>query len=347
MYCFLQMEERPQQRRQSATSQGNAADRRVEQLDDVADRQFSPHAPEGRLSCSRQPGLPDTTMSASSAATWARSPVAELHRGFRLHQVVDSRGAAADRGFGDFQQLELRDAFQQHARLRADALRVLQVAGIVVGHAQAQRVASGARPELGQEFGDDAALRRKRLRAPGVLRIVAQQVAVLFHIRAAAPARNEEEIADVLIAERDYERASEFCHSAVKRGELLSAGDPNDTDVHSNLASSYEKLGEALVGKGKPDEALQNFRISLRIFERLLNGRHVGQHQLSDCIPDVLGRCPRWHGRRHGVYLGRFQNLRLSRTRISLPRVLSSMKKTEANPVDLDAANLEVVWESK
>ena len=65
-------------------------------------------------------------------------------------------------------------------------LRVLQVAGIVVGHAQAQRVASGARLELGQEFGDVAALRRKRLRAPGVLRVVAQQVAIFFHIRAAA-----------------------------------------------------------------------------------------------------------------------------------------------------------------
>jgi hypothetical protein len=55
----------------------------------------------------------------------------------------------------------------------------------VVGRAQAQRVASGARLELGQEFGDVAALRRKRLRAPGVLRIVAQQV-VTFEPQTAA-----------------------------------------------------------------------------------------------------------------------------------------------------------------
>ena len=139
------------------TSQGNAADRRVEQLDDVANRQLSTRAWEGRLELQQAAGVAGHNHVRVQRGDVARFPVAELRRGFRLHQVVDSRGAAADRGFGDFQQLELRDAFQQGARLRANALRVLQVAGIVVGHPQAQRVASGARLELGQEFGDVAA----------------------------------------------------------------------------------------------------------------------------------------------------------------------------------------------
>jgi len=84
-------------------------------------------------------------------------------------------------------------------------------------------------------------------------------------------AKNEEEIADVLISEREYERALELTSSAVKRGELLSAQDQDDTEVLSNLAASHEKLGEALVGQGKPGEALLNFRNSLRIFDRLLS----------------------------------------------------------------------------
>ena len=84
-------------------------------------------------------------------------------------------------------------------------------------------------------------------------------------------AKNEEEIADVFVSEREYERASELCRSAVKRGELLSAQGQKDTEVLSNLAVSYEKLGEALVGEGKPIEALINLRNSLRIFDRLLS----------------------------------------------------------------------------
>jgi hypothetical protein len=134
-------------------SQGNVADRRVEQLDAVANRQLSPRAREGRLELQQAAGVAGHNHVRIQRGDVARFPVAELRRGFRLHQVVDSRGATADRGFGDFQQFELRDASKQRARLRADALRVLQVTGIVVSHAEAQRVARSARLELGQEFG--------------------------------------------------------------------------------------------------------------------------------------------------------------------------------------------------
>jgi serine/threonine protein kinase/tetratricopeptide (TPR) repeat protein len=84
-------------------------------------------------------------------------------------------------------------------------------------------------------------------------------------------AKNEEEIAEVLIAEGDCDQASELCRSAVKRNELLSAKEQNDTDVQSNLASTYEKLGEALVGQGKTGEALENFRISFRMIDSLVS----------------------------------------------------------------------------
>ena len=49
----------------------------------------------------------------------------------RLHEIVDSRGTAADGGFGDFGELKARNASEQSARLRAHTLRVLQMAGVV------------------------------------------------------------------------------------------------------------------------------------------------------------------------------------------------------------------------
>ena len=56
--------------------------------------------------------------------------------GARLNQVVDSRGAAADGGFGDLDELDPGNAREQRARLLAHALRMLQMAGIVKRHAQ-------------------------------------------------------------------------------------------------------------------------------------------------------------------------------------------------------------------
>ena len=56
--------------------------------------------------------------------------------GARLNQVVDSRGAAADGGFGDLDELDPGNAREQRARLLAHALRMLQMAGVVKRHAQ-------------------------------------------------------------------------------------------------------------------------------------------------------------------------------------------------------------------
>ena len=49
----------------------------------------------------------------------------------RLHQIVDSRGAATDGGFGNFGELDSGNAGEQSARLRAHTLRVQQMTGIV------------------------------------------------------------------------------------------------------------------------------------------------------------------------------------------------------------------------
>src|SRR6202008_923460 len=109
-------------------------DRRVEQLDDVANRQLSSRAREGRLELQQTAGVAGHNHIRLQPGEMARLPVTKLRRGFRLYQVVDSRRATADRGLGNFQQLELRDAAQQHPRLRADTLRVLQVTSVVVGN---------------------------------------------------------------------------------------------------------------------------------------------------------------------------------------------------------------------
>src|SRR6267142_1290769 len=59
-------------------------------------------------------------------------PRAEIARRVRLDEVVDARAPAADLLFGRAQHLESWNGSQQITRLRADALRMRQMAGIVV-----------------------------------------------------------------------------------------------------------------------------------------------------------------------------------------------------------------------
>jgi hypothetical protein len=57
--------------------------------------------------------------------------IAEGFGGVGLNEIVNSCGAAADGGFWNFGKFEIRNAGEQGARLRADALRVLQMTGVV------------------------------------------------------------------------------------------------------------------------------------------------------------------------------------------------------------------------
>src|SRR5215472_17728511 len=77
-----------------------------------------------------------------------------------LDEIVDSCGAAADGGFGNFGNFERGNACEQSARLRTDTLRMLQMAGIVKRHAQSQRMARAACLEFGENFADVLALCR-------------------------------------------------------------------------------------------------------------------------------------------------------------------------------------------
>src|SRR4029434_11338378 len=89
--------------------------------------------------------------------------------------------SAADIGLRNFTKLDARNRSQQIARLRADALRVVQSAGAVVGDAHREGMPSRSWLEVGQQFRDVDAFRRKGAGALGVGGIVAQQVAVTFH----------------------------------------------------------------------------------------------------------------------------------------------------------------------
>src|SRR5215210_4642184 len=84
----------------------------------------------------------------------ARLALPELGGGLGLYQVVDAGRAAADLPLGGLDQLELGDSAQQLAGLRANPLRVRQVAGVVVGELHRQRPALGARACLGKQLGD-------------------------------------------------------------------------------------------------------------------------------------------------------------------------------------------------
>ncbi len=82
-----------------------------------------------------------------------RLAVAELARRVRLREVVDARRAAADRLLGRLGTLEAGDRVQQLARLDADPLRVREVARVLEGDAQLERMPLRSRL-LRQQLGD-------------------------------------------------------------------------------------------------------------------------------------------------------------------------------------------------
>ena len=77
-----------------------------------------------------------------------RLALAEPLRHLRLRQVVAARGAAADLALGQRHQLQLRDHLQQLPRLLADLLAVAEMAGVVIGRLQRQRMRRLDRAEL-------------------------------------------------------------------------------------------------------------------------------------------------------------------------------------------------------
>jgi len=111
---------------------------------------------------------------------------AKLGGGLRLNEIVDARRATADGSFGNFEKLDARDLGEELARLPANALRVLQVAGVVKGDASGKGMARGAGGQYGKKFADVAAFCGETFGAIGVIGIVAKKMAVVLHVRAAA-----------------------------------------------------------------------------------------------------------------------------------------------------------------
>ena len=134
--------------------------------------------------------------------------IAELLGGFGLEEIVDAGGAAAEGGFGDFGDLEAGDSGEQLARLLIDALRVAEMAGVVVGDADREWIARGWRMtfkgfEFREDFGDVAAFCGEGAGARGPVGIVAEEMAVLLHGGTAAGGVDDDGFDLGLLKERD------------------------------------------------------------------------------------------------------------------------------------------------
>jgi len=62
-----------------------------------------------------------------------------------LNEIVNAGGAAADGSFGNFEEVDAGNGCEKLARLRVDALRMIEVAGVVEGNAGTERMTFGAR----------------------------------------------------------------------------------------------------------------------------------------------------------------------------------------------------------
>src|SRR5712692_6703353 len=163
----------------------HASNRCIQQFHHVQDGHCAPVALQPRGNLQQATGIAGNDRIGVCRRAVLRFAVAQLLRGSGRDQVVDARGAAADFPVGNFHDLELGDCGERLAGLRANALRVLQMAGIVIGDAHRQRLARRARFKLGEHFRDVFAARGKSLGALGISRVVAQQITIVLQIGAA------------------------------------------------------------------------------------------------------------------------------------------------------------------
>src|SRR5215211_4754503 len=103
-----------------------------------------------------------------------------------MREAVNTRAAAAEVGFGHLDQPQAGDRSQYFPRRRLDALRVRQVAGLLIGD-RLLDPPGWRRPITRREiFRDVLYSVRELARTIGPGRIVREQVAVVLERRAAA-----------------------------------------------------------------------------------------------------------------------------------------------------------------
>src|SRR5215211_7705442 len=175
---------------------GLAAQRGVEDLHRVGRRNAVAGLLEGGLDLEDAAGVGGNEHLRTGCQNIHRLALAELGCGLGLDHVVDTGGTAADLGLLYLPDLDARYPFQDLARLLADALRVPEVAGVVVGDRDGQRVPLGGGSDLGQKLRDVPDLLGESPGAVGVLGVVAQEVTVLLH-RRAAPGGVDDDVVQV------------------------------------------------------------------------------------------------------------------------------------------------------
>src|SRR5262249_39672241 len=136
----------------------HAADGGVEHLDRVRHWKRLAALAQEHLDLQRAPGVGGDEELGGRGEHVVHLALAHLPRALRLDQVVDAGAAAALIALGDLAQLEPGDRGEERARLGAHALRVRQVACVVVGDLDLDRVARRHRLERGKVLVDVAHL---------------------------------------------------------------------------------------------------------------------------------------------------------------------------------------------
>ncbi len=109
----------------------------------------------------------------------------QFERRFRLRDVVDSGGAAADFRAGQFHKFESGDGAQKRARGFTDSLTVEKMAGILIGDTQGKRFQFYGEAERGEKFGDVVDFCGE-FTSPGKLRLFGRKEMIIFLKRGTA-----------------------------------------------------------------------------------------------------------------------------------------------------------------
>ncbi len=128
------------------------SNRLIENFDEVHDAHRSACGLEARSDLEETSGIARDDHVCVGLENILHFPIAQLCRRLRLEQIVDTRRSAANIRFRDFAHGHTGDRLQQTSRLRADTLRMLQMAGVVIGGLELDGTSRRARLEVCEHF---------------------------------------------------------------------------------------------------------------------------------------------------------------------------------------------------